>query len=511
MPSLQVLTKRRVKRRQQRFVSKNAKRKVRSVRKHRKTAKKVMRGGGTMYETKPSYAFVLYDNIPQQYIGGFISNDYIRVPICIILIAPNMIGKDDIYLFFNKKITGADVKIFVKLLLGISDTDEFTLKPDIDLTSNSAVVSEATKTTEDNELWSALGNTLVKLTGCGFNSYCIETYSFSETGINKSTRVQHEITTNNQSYKLMNGEKIKTYLDRANFFTRSVVNSNAVLPDLHKKYFVLATGEKEALEDDEVTNEMFTEYFGEDIESSDPYFKIDKVLKKLCEQDTSLTFDTLLANFKKNKMDDYTLFRKLEEANGKILDRRENVKNGSSIALNDNQADQFLDLWRNEEKQLPKISKPVCGAKAEYGRCVWKTYDDFKKAIRHSIARNIIGIKNHMYYGLRVSDVRQRVSDEVNNILNGKRPLKITKAIQLGDYKIDIKSNRDIISKGMFKDVISKINMDSARNMTSIVNVNEEDHPFTKLHEEWWIEKENEYERWLKKSIQDQKIDRVVN
>jgi hypothetical protein len=49
MPS-QVLTTRRVKRRQQRqglrLVSKNAKRKVRSVRKHRKTAKKVMRGGG---------------------------------------------------------------------------------------------------------------------------------------------------------------------------------------------------------------------------------------------------------------------------------------------------------------------------------------------------------------------------------------------------------------------------------------------------------------------------------
>ena len=47
MPS-QVVTTRRVKRRQQRLrlVSKNAKRKVRSVRKHRKTAKKVMRGGG---------------------------------------------------------------------------------------------------------------------------------------------------------------------------------------------------------------------------------------------------------------------------------------------------------------------------------------------------------------------------------------------------------------------------------------------------------------------------------
>ena len=44
MPS-RVVTKRRVKRRQQRLVSKNAKRNARSVRKHRKTAKKVMRGG----------------------------------------------------------------------------------------------------------------------------------------------------------------------------------------------------------------------------------------------------------------------------------------------------------------------------------------------------------------------------------------------------------------------------------------------------------------------------------
>ena len=54
MPS-QVLTKRRVKRRQQRLrlVSKNAKRKVRSVRKHRKTAKKVMRGGGLFDKPVP--------------------------------------------------------------------------------------------------------------------------------------------------------------------------------------------------------------------------------------------------------------------------------------------------------------------------------------------------------------------------------------------------------------------------------------------------------------------------
>ena len=61
MPS-QVLTTRRVKRRQQRLrlVSKNAKRKVRSVRKHRKTAKKVMRGGGVIW----SQDFSVVDKSP---------------------------------------------------------------------------------------------------------------------------------------------------------------------------------------------------------------------------------------------------------------------------------------------------------------------------------------------------------------------------------------------------------------------------------------------------------------
>ena len=61
--SSQVVTKRRVKRRQQRqrLVSKNAKRKVRSsVRKHRKTAKKVMRGGGPIW----SQSFSVVDKSP---------------------------------------------------------------------------------------------------------------------------------------------------------------------------------------------------------------------------------------------------------------------------------------------------------------------------------------------------------------------------------------------------------------------------------------------------------------
>lgn len=58
MPS-RVVTKRRIKRRQQRLISKNAKRNARSVRKYRKTARKVMRGGlFGMFEWKNDFDVV---------------------------------------------------------------------------------------------------------------------------------------------------------------------------------------------------------------------------------------------------------------------------------------------------------------------------------------------------------------------------------------------------------------------------------------------------------------------
>ena len=128
MPS-QVVTTRRVKRRQQRLrlVSKNAKRKVRSVRKHRKTAKKVMRGGGEQI-----YYGILFDSIPmiidsESLPGRRIELEYI-LPIVIIV----MYG-DNLYLFFNKNITPQEITKILKSILGINQEVTLILYPPIEL------------------------------------------------------------------------------------------------------------------------------------------------------------------------------------------------------------------------------------------------------------------------------------------------------------------------------------------------------------------------------------------
>jgi hypothetical protein len=135
MPS-QVVTKRRVKRRQQRLrlVSKNAKHKVRSVRKHRKTAKKVMRGGWP----KKIYFGIIYDKISIVIDSKLFDNhqgdnnkiNYI-LPIFIIV----MIGSD-LYLFFNKNMTLEEITKILKNIIEINT--DVILDPPIQLPTVSA-------------------------------------------------------------------------------------------------------------------------------------------------------------------------------------------------------------------------------------------------------------------------------------------------------------------------------------------------------------------------------------
>jgi hypothetical protein len=471
-----------------------------------------MRGGR---DSLTGNAYILYDEIPS--ISG-----EILVPICIILIVDNLTGVNDIYLFFNNKITGADITIFVKLLLGISETEQFTLQPDIDsvLTSKSAVVSESTKTKVDNELWSVLGNTLVKLTKCSLikNSYCIETCSFSDkTEINKATKLaRHEITTNNKSYTSRNGTTIKTDLENLgpDGFTAKVVTSKAVLPDLHKKYFVEAIDQ--VAEPNTVTDDMFKEYFGEDIETIDPYFKIEAMLKKLCEKDTSLNFKTLLANFKKNGMNDIklsfdTYFRNII-ANIKIGSKDDD---GHAL-LTEDQATVALDLWESVKDEFPKIPRPICSdeLKKKYPHthhCHEETYDDFKIRMRQEIAQYILNIKNNKYYGLprtrckceksycesRHDGCLSEIPKNVD-ILDGKRPLKITKAISFKNITPEVTT------------VISYINNLCVSKMTYDVGSKiDYKHPFTRLHEEWWIEKKEDLIKSAKNNIRKQKDERL--
>jgi hypothetical protein len=201
-------------------------------------------------------------------------------------------------------------------------------------------------------------------------------------------------------------------------------------------------------------------------------------------------------------------------------DRIENIikgsKDGDVALLTKDQALDFLGLWLNEKEQFPKIPRPFCSDDLiknypHTHQCLKETYDDFKIRMRKKIAQDILDIKNHKDYGLR----KERCTCEKKNcetrrdgclreipnnvaILNGIRPLKITEAI----------SCKDIIPE--VKTVISHINKLSVNALTSNVNREiDEGHPFTELHEEWWIEKEEELMKSIKENIREQKHERL--
>ena len=347
MPS-RVVTKRRVKRRQQRLVSKNAKRNARSVRKYRKSAKsvksaksanKVMRGGvgggvaamnsmsriyssGTSgtgvsrgavsYKGRDEYmpeittvydcVYVLYDSIPlNKYENNKepVEKGIINVPICAIFIAPRSLGIKDIYLFFNKNASASDIIMVVKLLLGFQPNDEFTLTPSIDITPPAPTpkwyTSEVT-----HPLQRFLGNTLVKLTACGLakggvNTYCIETGTFDgATILTEMVTTRHTITSTDKRYESINTDKIKKFLNDQGEGGFRALASTTVLPDLYKRYFVLYDGSPETQTVDETDVEKL---FGEDIEPDKPDWDLD--LRHPKEDWTSDSYP----NFRKEWMD----------------------------------------------------------------------------------------------------------------------------------------------------------------------------------------------------------------
>ncbi len=223
MPS-QVVTKRRVKRRQQRhrLVSKNAKRKVRSVRKHRKTAKKVMRGGGDIQVTIRGF----YDIIPK----GI--KDKINIPIFIVVQKHNT-PKDVIYVFFNKNITNEDAMLILKLLLGMSIEDTFELNPPLGFEPQ----DDSTENIEDSP--DDIHSKFVKISGIfGYN---IETgtikVDIDENGISdldKSIDKKHKIISG--KIVVTNGTGI---IENFNESKKQV--QEKVLPELYKSYYFLAT------------------------------------------------------------------------------------------------------------------------------------------------------------------------------------------------------------------------------------------------------------------------------
>ena len=227
MPS-QVLTKRRVKRRQQRqrIVSKNAKRNVRSVRKHRKTAKMVMRGG----EGVRSLVCVLHDEIPLRGRNG----RTLRIPICIIVRKTNT-PKDHIYVFFNRNMTNDEATLIVKLLLGI--TDDFTLEPPLGI--------EETKNEEyaqirKEEFPDDINPRFVKLEG-GVLSYTIKTGTRQGRDYTQGKILVLDELLTKTIHKIEGQGKIVAGNGAAivnNFKNSQEIIKKSVLPNLYNSYWI---------------------------------------------------------------------------------------------------------------------------------------------------------------------------------------------------------------------------------------------------------------------------------
>lgn len=269
--------------------SKNARRKVRSLhsRKHQKLIKV---GGGfnafdyvddidsepTRYstpklETGTAYvsAYVLYDKIQSNFKYEKNEKYFINVPICVIFIVPKTFSVDDIYLFFNKNMKADDIKLTVQLLLGIDPKLVFNLTPDIPTPS--------TDTINGSVLGTFISNTFVKLTSCGKLSpktFCLETGTLSDNiELDKVNTTRYKIETTNTTYKSLNGQKIKEFLASSNpaGFTKKVLDSKEVLPNLYKNYFIKVSEEVPELSEDEIN-----EYYGNDLEpKEEPWDKKD--------------------------------------------------------------------------------------------------------------------------------------------------------------------------------------------------------------------------------------------
>ena len=128
------VARRRVKSRQER-VSHKKLRTLRSRKYARKTAKKVMRGGKMIdYEFefeerypetnirksvgKDGYGVLLYDEIPLSTPTE--KAKVYRFPICVFFLKSDTL---DVYIFFNKNVTGDEITLTVKHFLGIDDAN----------------------------------------------------------------------------------------------------------------------------------------------------------------------------------------------------------------------------------------------------------------------------------------------------------------------------------------------------------------------------------------------------
>ena len=242
-------------------------------------------------------AYVLYDQIPRpkEIVDktGNGSGSNIDVPICVIIFHPVDYSLDNIYLFFNKEVKSEDILSMVKVLLGIKQDVEFSLNPPI-------------KTKEGTCEYCFLKRTFVKLERCQSRTellkqgkipkltYCVKSMDFNlewenatktfvkdlmdvqyDISANRGiiTETKHEIVTSDETYKDLNGKKIREQLEESldprksffqeSHFTKRVKESNACLPELYKEFFKPKNLDEHKPEKDYYSEDYFNRFYKE--------------------------------------------------------------------------------------------------------------------------------------------------------------------------------------------------------------------------------------------------------
>jgi hypothetical protein len=244
MPSKGTLSKLRVKQRKRTFLSKNAKRKtraVKSLRKKRKSMKKLMMGGNLGYgskfqdqgwssstsssgpKIKDGFAIILYDDI------GITRNEQYKVPICIFFMKYNSVTKDDIYIFFNKNVTDVEITDTVKAFLSSSSgIDENSINIDKPITKSPGVLEH---NHNDGNLWSFISDTFVKIKGpLGNGTYGLESGTITNGGLLEIQTTKHTMT---PDIPAINREKVQEIINGEKFVNKIKVK---VQPELYKEY-----------------------------------------------------------------------------------------------------------------------------------------------------------------------------------------------------------------------------------------------------------------------------------
>lgn len=178
---------------------------------------------------------LLYDDIP---LSTSDNNPY-HLPICVFFIRNVKFVNDHVYIFFNKNVTAIEITLIVKHYLGIEDSNDFVIDPPIEVGDHTVHKVEQKEGRRYN-LWEFLGDTFVKLSGCGtFNkNYCLETGVFKpNTALFDVATRKHEMTSMKKAVEIKTRNRDQIY-DAVNsgFSERISKMRNTVQQDLFKIY-----------------------------------------------------------------------------------------------------------------------------------------------------------------------------------------------------------------------------------------------------------------------------------